>query len=313
MKEKHLWIGLLIVVVSWAGNCLFWQSKQIDQPIFLDHYYETYLQDDNYLTFHYLTNKHDQSKVSYAVVDGVDVELYPASDGFSMRTSNVPKFEQEFSHQHLKSVRLKLPTPFLPIEQDSEDVWSFEEISFIFSNGEEVNADIGKVNVYGTLPGSDIFETRVSSSSNHHRSDKTLVAAKPVTIESITVPFAEQIDHDVDVKVMLDQEKLKELEALKDGANPPIWFEEERNLEWSEIKGVSIKEEIFPITLDQNDWIQLSMQFNPDRKSFFEFGVSISGTTDGGDPFLRKAPIIDHPYLTDQIVSGIITEKQGGT
>jgi hypothetical protein len=244
------------------------------------------------------------------VVDGVDVELYPVSDGFW--SPNLPRFEQEFSHQYLKSVRLKLPTAFLPIEQDSEDVWSFEEISFIFSNGEKVSSVIGKVNVYGKLPGSDTFETRVSSSSNHHRSDKTLVATKPVTIEVITVPFAEQIANDVDVKVVLDQEKLKELDVLKNGGEAPEWFEQERNLEWSEIKGVSIKEEIFPFHLDQNDWMQLSMRFNPDRRSYFEFGVSISGTTDAGETFLRKTPIIDHPYLTEQVIDDIISEKEGG-
>jgi len=55
------------------------------------------------------------------------------------------------------------------------------------------------------------------------------------------------------------------------------------------------------------------MRFNPERQSYFEFGISISGTTDSGDIFLRKSPIIDHPYLTEQIIDEIIAEKQGGS
>lgn len=311
MKEKIFWTGMVIVVISWVGNYLYFQSKQLERPIFLDHYYETYLQEENYLTFYYLSNKQDHSEVSYALIDGL--ETYPVSnDGPWNWSSNTPTFEQEFSHQYLKSVRLKLPKYDLPIEEGTDEVWSFEEITFSFSNGEMVTADIGNVNVYGTFPNSDIFETRVSSGSSQHRSDKTMVALRPVTVEAITIPFPEEISQDVLVKVNLNQEKLKKLEALRHGGNPPSWFEEERDLDWEKVSGVSIDEGIFPFELQKDDWLKLAMKFNPNRKSYFEFGVEINGTTAEGERFVRKAPIIDHPYLTQQAVNEIIAEKVGG-
>ena len=57
MKEKILWVGLIFVMISWVGNYLYFQSKQLEHPIFLDHYYEVYLQDETYLTFYYLSNE----------------------------------------------------------------------------------------------------------------------------------------------------------------------------------------------------------------------------------------------------------------
>lgn len=311
MKEKIFWIGIVIVVFSWIGNYIYFQSKQLKQPVFLDHYYETYLQEENYLTFYYLTNKQDLFEVNYAIIDGV--EVYPASNGGVWNwSSNTPTFEQEFSHQYLKSVRLQLPNYDLPIEEGSNDIWALEEITFAFSNGEMVTTDIGSVNVYGKLPNSDVFEIVVSSGSNQHRSDNTMVATKPVTVEAITVPFNKEISRDVLVKVNLDQEKLKTLDVLKHGGNPPEWYEMELDLDWVKIGGVLIDENIFPFDLNKDDWLQLSMKFNPNRKSFFEFGIEIKGTTADGERFLRKASIIDHPYLTQQAVNEIIAEKVGG-
>lgn len=136
---------MVIVVFSWVGNYLYFQSKQLEHPIFLDHYYETYLQDETYITFYYLSNKMDQSQVSYALLDGI--EAYPASDGdFWNWTANKPRFAQEFSHQYLKSVRLKLPKFNLPIEEGSDDIWSFEEITVAFSDRQTVTANVGKIN-----------------------------------------------------------------------------------------------------------------------------------------------------------------------
>ncbi|HHW36445.1 MAG TPA: hypothetical protein GXX18_04015 [Bacillales bacterium] len=311
MREKIFWFGMIIVVISWVGNYLYFQSKQLERPIFLDHYYETYLQDENYLTFYYLTNKQDPSQVSYALIDGL--EAYPVSNESMWHWQpNTPTFEQEFFHQYLKSVRLQLPKYDLPIEEGSDDVWTFEEITFAFSNGEMITTDIGNMNVYGKFPNSDVFETRVGSGSNQHRSDKTMVAVQPVTVDAITIPFTEEISRDVRVKVNLDQEKLKKLEAVRHGGNPPDWFEKERDLDWEKVSGVSIDEDIFPFELKKDDWLKLSMKFNPNRKSFFEFGIEINGTTAKGERFMGKAPIIDHPYLTQQAVKEIIAEKVGG-
>jgi hypothetical protein len=311
LKEKILWIGLILVMISWAGNYFYFQSKQLEHPIFLDHYYEVYLQDETHLPFYYLSNKMDYSEVSYVLLDGI--EVYPVShDEFSIWPSHTPQFKQEFAHQYLKSVSLELPQSVIPLEEEKEDSWSFEEISVTFANGQTLTANIGKVNVYGKLLDEKAFESRISSGSNQHRSEEAMVATRPITVEAITLPFSEVLSEDVHMKVNLDQEKLKELNAIYQGGNAPDWFEDEQNLEWIEVEGMSINEEVFPLQLDKDDWMHLSMQFNPQRKSFLEFGVTILSKSDEGEPFIDKAFIIDHPYLTQQDINKIIEEKQGG-
>ena len=254
----------------------------------------------------------DHSDVSYVLLDGV--EVYPvSSDEFSMWPSHTPQFEQEFTHHYLKSVRLDLPQSVIPLEEGKEDSWSFEEISVTFSNGQTLTTNIGKVNVYDKLLDDKALESRISSSGNQHRSEQAMIATKPSTVEEITLPFSNDLSKDVFVKVNVNQEKLKDFNAIYHGGDAPDWFEDEQNLEWNEIEGMSINhEEGFPFHLDTNDWMHLSMQFNPQRKSFFEFGVTILGQSDEGEPFIYKAFIIDHPSLTQQDINEIIEEKQGG-
>lgn len=311
LKEKILWVGLIFVMISWVGNYLYFQSKQLEHPIFLDHYYEVYLPDETYLTFYYLSNKMDHSEVSYLLIDGVEVYLV-SHDEFSIWPSNAPQFEQEFAHQYLKSISLELPQSVIPLEEGKEDIWSFEEVSVTFSNGQTFTSNIGKVNVYRKLLDDKAFESRISSGSNQHRSEEAMVVTRPITVEAITLPFSKDLSEDVFVKVNLDQEKLKELNAIYQGGNAPDWFEDEQNLEWNEVEGMSINEEVFPFQLNKNDWMQLSMQFNPHRKSFLEFGVTILGKSDEEEPFIHKSFIIDHPYLTQQDINEIIEDKQGG-
>ena len=302
MKEKILWIGVVAIVLSWIGNYLYFQSKQLDHPIFLEHYYETYLEDkESTLTFYYLTNKKENVEVIDVIIDGVTV--FPSSDGFFMWDSDTPQYVQEFSHHYLKSVRLELPKP---IEEGS---WTFEEITATFSNGQTVTADIGKVKVEEKMPYTNALESRFSSSNNQSSHEEQLVASQPLTIDSISLPFSQDISEDILVKINRNQEELKKREAK---INNPDWLEEEPNMEWKDKDGVSILEGIFPFSLEKGERLGISMQLNPDRKRYFSLGVEISGTTEDGETYKRKAFIMDDPYLTQQAVDEIIAEEMEG-
>lgn len=291
--------------MSWIGNYLYFQSNQLDQPIFLDHYYETYIQDESYLTFYYLSNKTDDAVINQVTIDGID--LYPVLD-LGLLWSSSPTFEQEFTHQYLKSVTLDLaPVPF-PL-QESDDVWTFGEINVNFSNGQTLTTDIGKVRVFGNLQNHELFNFHSGSSSSEHIHQETMIATKPLTVEAIQIPFKELVE-EVDVKVNVDTKLIKENESLRQGESTAGWQDQFGVIEWNEIKGISSHEEkLFPFQLDQDNWLQLSMQINPNHKSYVNFGVEITGTTNDDKPFIRKSTIIDQPTLTQKVINEIIDEK----
>ncbi|MGM0903804.1 MAG: hypothetical protein ACQEXB_22225 [Bacillota bacterium] len=314
MKERLLWAGILLILLSWIGNYSYFQSKQLEQPIFLDHFYEGFLGEERSFTFYYLTNKLDPAEVTHVQIDGAHmVNVINDGQGFGFwQDSSVPSFVQEFRHHYLKSVTIQFEKEFMQLN-DAEPSLSFETMEVFFNNQSSIIADIGHVNLYREDRQTSVFDARMSSSSNQHRSEEAMVTREPITIEEISIPFPEELAGEVSVKVDLDQEKLKELDPVKHGGEMPTWLEENRERKWEETPGVSIEEkELFPVNLDNNEWLHLYMYFNPERASYFELGIHIKGKTDSGESFEQIAPIIDHPYLEQQDIDQLIAEKEGG-
>lgn len=257
------------------------------------------------LTFYYLTNKSDSSTINFVQIDGI--EAHPGLNDNFMWDSQEPQFEQEYTHHYLKAVNIAFPVEF-----EGDGPLTFFDMEVHFSDGKTVHADIGNVILHKMTENHNVIETQTSSSSNQHREEKTMVALEPITVEKIEIPFEEELFDDILIKVDLDQEKLRELEKLKTGAPPPDWFDEERDKEWSDLTGVLVSDKLLPFSLEQNEWIRISMQFNPTRQSFFEFNINLIGKTESGEEFVRELPIIDHPYLDQETINRIIEAKEGG-
>ncbi|MFT4415059.1 hypothetical protein ACLM5H_14455 [Fredinandcohnia humi] len=309
MKVRTFWGSILIIILSYIGNYLFFESKQLAAPLFLDHYYETSIniEGDNHLPFYYLANKSDFSTVSHVDINGET--FYPLSTQyFNMWDTNTPQYEQEFTHHYLKAVTLSIPS----VNIQDNIPFEFSNMIVHFSDGKTIQADIGNVILHKSNPKPQVLETRYSGSSNQHRETKSFITLQPITIEDITVPFPEEIADEVLVKVDLNQERLSELEELMTGAEPPNWLTEGRDKKWSSLPGVLIHDELFPFSLKQSEWILLLMKYNPTRNSYFTFSVKIIGKTESGEPFILEAPISDAPSLDQKKINNIIKTKKSG-
>ncbi|MCH1626706.1 hypothetical protein [Fredinandcohnia quinoae] len=312
MNVKIFWAGILIVLIGWGGNFIYYESKQIEQPIFLDHYYEMHLNEEKVdITFYYLTNKKDTSSVNYVDINGVDA--YPISDDFSFVwvDTNTPQFEQEFSHQYLKSITVSIPSDSIPLENSRDEVWTFGEMDVFFSDGKTIHADIGKVAISKrrNIPG--VLESRIGSSSNQGVSEQSFVATEPITINDILFPFPEDLSQELFVKIDLDHEKLKKLEQLMDNPDIPKWYQDDLNKNRDDAPGISISDNILPLELEKDDWVRLLMYTDQTRSSYFYFTFKIIGTSKEDEPFLIEVPIIDHPYLNEEKIKEIIASKGG--
>lgn len=314
MKEKLLWSGIILILISWALNYAFFQSKQLAEPIFLDHYYIGYQDEMQSFTFYYLTNKQDPHEVTHVQIDGIDSVFVRNDDqgyGFWHDSSEIT-FDREYRHHYLKSVTLEFNQEDIPLNEPGSS-FSFEKMEVFFTNQPSIVADVGMVSFYRAYDQETVFESRMSSGSNQHRSEEAMVSKEPVIIEDISVPFPEEIAEDIAVKVNFDQERLKELEVLKTSGSLPRWLEESRELEWEKTPGILIEtEDVYPIKLNANEWLQLYMYFNPKRTSYFEFSVLIKGKSESGETIEYLSPMMDQPDLEQQDIDMIIAGKEGG-
>src|SRR5690554_5393420 len=110
MKGRFFWVALSLIGVSWIVNSMYAYSKQLDEPIFLDHYIDMTYQDNLYVTFFYLTNRNDTSIISS--MNAGDLRAYPEqSYGFFNETNQIYN-HQDFGRYVLRSVNVEFYNPY---------------------------------------------------------------------------------------------------------------------------------------------------------------------------------------------------------
>ncbi len=299
--------------MSWVLNYVYFQSKQLSEPVFLDHYYVGYLDEMQSFTFYYLTNKQNTEEIAHVQIDGIESVIVKNEDQWfgGWYDSSEPTYVREYRHHYLKSVTLEFYRDDISFNEHGSS-FSFETMEVFFTNDSSIIADVGKVDLNLANGQETAFESRMSSGSNQHRSEEAMVSKEAVIIEDIYVPLSEEIVDDIAIKVNYNQERLKDLDSLKTTGSLPEWLEKNRELEWGELPGFSFEaEDIYPIRLKTNEWLHLDMYFNPNHTSYFEFSVLIRGRSESGKPIQHRSPIIDHPNLEQQDIDKIIAVKEG--
>lgn len=280
VRERYFWTALGLIAISWIVNSLYAHSKQLEEPIFLDHYLETTTDenDHNYVTFYYLANKNDHSHINYIRLG--DVEGFPQHDYFYTDTT-APHAIDTYNHQDLRSITVKLRS-----FNDEKDAQSFNEMVVFYSDGRSSTASIGEViihpNRFYASNDSRVLDQPSSGGSNDGSSWDTFRATEPLAIEKITFPFDEPIKDRFNFTISGKQTE-QPLDSLK-----------------------------LPIQLEKDKSVTLRVNFK--EKSFvnpFAFAIRISGTTEQGKPFTNYAHYNLSPYLTQDDVNRIIEEKTG--
>lgn len=311
MKQYMLWIGIALFVISWIGNNVYFQAKQLDEPIFLQHYIAREMNDEEEelsLTLYYLTNKQEPLHVSYAEVDGV--RLRPndeRSNGWFNEWGEEQKINvvQELNHQYLMSANLQLPMDEIPFGK-KDHAWSFNHLTVHFTNGQQIKAHIGKAVIKIRNQEPSLLKETEEGSSMSHFTVKTFKALRQITINSLAISIPKIADQ-VSIKVGMDDEKFKDLGMLAE--LPEVSVAD--NTDWENAYGVEV-DKMPPFILEEEDWLKIYVQYHPKQTSFFEFDITISGTTENGDDVELTTPITIHPELTDTDVTNIIKTKKAG-
>ncbi|MCM3744418.1 hypothetical protein M3193_09705 [Sporosarcina luteola] len=280
MRERYFWAALGLIAISWIANSLYAQSKQLVEPIFLDHYIETTTDehDHHYVTLYYLANKNDHSTINYIRLG--DVEGFPHGD-FFYESTTAPHAIKTYRHQDLRSITVLLRT-----FNEKKDAQSFNEMAVFYSDGRSSTASIGEVIIHPKrYYGNDdtrALEQPSSGGSSDGSSWDTLRATVPLAIEKIAFPFNESIENRFNFTI-----SGKQTEQPLDSIKLPIHLEKDKSV---------------------------TLKMNLKEKSFvnpYEFAIRISGTTEKGKPFTNYAHYNSVPYLTQDDVNRVIEAKTG--
>ena len=296
MKKRFFWVALGLIGVSWLLNSMYAYSKQLIEPIFLDHYIDVSYQDNLYTTFYYLTNKNDKSVITSMTAG--EVMGYPEQPySFDGSIQN----NQSFNNHVLRSVQLMFHLD--PTSQTKD--YSFTEMDVVFSDGKRITAPIGHVMIQSsTIDGSPLEQTS-SSSSNDNSGQAWYRAIEPLAVETIDSSFKDLLQDDFFIKI---NTPISPLESK----SPNAEFLDSIEKEWQDIPGLNVQDVSFPIHLKELDTLSVHSKFPANSKAVLDVNIYISGTTESGKAFSTTAGHIVQPYLEQKDVNEIIKEKTKG-
>ncbi len=297
-------------MISFGGNYMYFQSQQLDEPVFLDHYYEFYMHDNmqQLMSLYYLSNKNDASIISHVSVD--DVTLYVHRDPYFFMEDGSPSYDKEFRYHYLRSVELYLQSYTLMEKMETEGELKFEHMTIHYEDGSSSDVNVGQVHIQGTYPnGHGAFGN--GTSEGYITQQKFIsYAQQPVTIEEIEVPL-DLLHHNVVGKVQVDNGQVELVQNSEQLEQPQSWVYEHAYIGWTQTKGMNVAHIAYPFTLAEGDRLETFWQFHPKKPAYYQFAIKIKGKTATGESFNDINLVWDKPYLNQEDVN-YYTETKGG-
>ncbi|MGR9049775.1 hypothetical protein ACQ4XT_14220 [Halobacillus faecis] len=298
MKGKTLIISLLIIAISWGGNLWFYQSKQLEEPIFLEHFYDG----TGMFELYYLTNREDPARVvSVEFSDGTT--LHAEADQYAFPNENPafgPDVRSRSTHYLLKTTRFD-EQQMRELEVDHEG-----KATIHFNDGKTLYADIGMIEARELRKGNGLFTQQSSSSSSNGRSFRSFSVKEELEIESISSPFPEV---DEDIKMKLYTPSIGST-GTPDGGGPRT-YSKEMDKDWSEVAGVPLENIDFPIEMKRGERIRLTMQEKPNEIRSYSYEIVMEGTMINGDqPFTQPFLVSNDPQFSPEQME-LLIERRG--
>ncbi|MBD7985441.1 hypothetical protein H9649_12645 [Sporosarcina sp. Sa2YVA2] len=286
MKERYFWLALALIGISWITNSVYAQSKQLKEPIFLDHYIETTADDYNNLTFYYLANKNDQRHLNYFTING----LSAYAENEFIYLPDTPYNLQTFTHHVLRSKTINLSSIDFDYHYPDEDL-IFSDVFAVFSDSTGINAAIGEVVIHpkedNSISGDLPLMSTSSSMDTSGNSNYRYVATEPLTIEAISYPFYENLIEHISIT------------SNRSGRSD------------SNSTDVNLEDIVYPIYLDKGQTLRINFKTREEKyiQNPIAFFLEISGTTKQEKAFTTSAWYNYQPYLTQSDVNSIIQAK----
>lgn len=268
MKEKLLWGALFLIGVSWVFNAFYAQTKLLDEPIFLEHIIHTPIQNNNVLSFYYLTNAKDDASVANIFIDGVaGYSTYAESD----------ETIQTFSHYVLK--RAEIDFPMASFEGNT---FSTNIMDISFDDGLTMSASIGELTFHPFQHTNSALIPKGSSSGDGGNLE-WYEAEENIIIDHFSTHLDEGHEKDILLSV-----------------NAP-------SIDGSGENGVPLRNLELPISLNKGEHLYIHWQVDPNFLGYIESSLVISGTTEAGQPFEDGAFIYSQlPELSNEEVKKIV-------
>lgn len=278
-------ILVVITIISWGGNAFYFQSKQLEAPVFFKHYYEEYRNP----TFYYITNKNDPKIIQSITLQNGE-RLYPDSSNGFFNNSPQPSTKARYTHYVMAFTTFNLSN------NQYDNIEHRGEATVSFKDGSTITTDIGTLNYHKeqNVANPSVFERTMHASGNNDTESVTSRASENITINGLEFPRVE-LQEDISIKFETNQEELDLSETQQPG-----WLSEEKSEDWQRVEGVSYDESLFPISLQKGNWIKVHLHTQSSHYQAYSYYINMLGEKENGEQFRKPLYVSKvEPYLNE--------------
>ena len=297
--RQYWFFGIIILIlISWAANIAFYESKQLAAPIVLPSYIDKPAEDYQSFSMLYLTNKRENIEATTLHINGV--ELYSDTDvTFFNDFSEGQVFEQEFINYYLKRVTFTLRD--VHIEQLKQEGFDLEKIYLTFSNGQQVPANIQHFELKEIGETVSVFDSGHGySNSEEVRGDFSLVT-QALSLNKLILP--DELENMIKVKIMVLNDE-RSLSKVVDSV---------LSLPWEDVDAPLSSQLDWPLQLEKDDKVGVIIDYTEAKKNAWNIQseITLTGMTDDGQKVKHSILLESEPSLTQKQVNELV-DKEGG-
>lgn len=197
MKSKNdviLKYGLIIVIIIFIANAVYYMNMTLDEPVFLKHYYEVDLYDREHLSIHFI----DNSNVKNQLYD-IDFPQLPEDFAYISISDFYNKkdgFDRSIKHAHYNynTIFLEIRNTDRNQENKNEETIILDKAIIKYYGGHKQEVDIGKIVIHKNTKEQNYTDNFYSSISNNFSFGTKITAIKDIAIENIESYMDEEIN-----------------------------------------------------------------------------------------------------------------------
>ncbi|MFJ7827195.1 hypothetical protein [Psychrobacillus sp. NPDC096623] len=294
MKKNWFWGILIVIIISWLCNIIYFELHQLEEPVVLDSYID--IQSTEYTNFSlfYLTNSSEVVELESIIAAGF---TYSNEQNFFpwFGDATAQSYRQEFTHQYLKQAIFTFDEESL--KQVVKGVQT-NEIYARFTNGQVVPVKLEKMNFQRPHNVTNVISSKASFGSNQGIQGNILEAAETVRMNAIELP--DSLMNQIELKVQL----------LSDTSSASINVEKIMSKNWEEIDAPLYDDIEWSLEIQKGDSVGLIFQIK-DSDSYVNIENDWSGRTESGKAFTHTIPLLIEPNLSNKDVVDIVQQARG--
>ncbi|WP_042166349.1 hypothetical protein [Paenibacillus gorillae] len=188
MRKYGLVLLLLVIAASWGGNLWYYKMQKLEQPVFLQHYYETSASLFQHTSLYYVMNKDDRREVAY----------------FELPNGQLLRVEHTRTRDEQGRLQLKeaIVSPVIKEEMEQlKEPLTIDQLKVHYTTGREnETVSIGKIIVYPDRREEQALEQQSVHASSDGTGSASYTTTRDLTIAAVDYSFPEMLQGILDVK-----------------------------------------------------------------------------------------------------------------